>query len=104
MGFSKPKHYLTDSRQPLWHQQCCVSVKVLFVLAEELCTLVITEAFPEDSGLFKCVVLNSFGTVSCVAMLEVYDGTICLYLPSQFIRMCLSHFHASAFVQTWRSS
>ncbi|KAM6924016.1 palladin [Xenentodon cancila] len=42
-------------------------------VAEELCTLVITEAFPEDSGLFKCVVLNSFGTVSCCAMLEVYS-------------------------------
>ncbi|XP_041653251.1 myopalladin isoform X2 [Cheilinus undulatus] len=40
---------------------------------EELCTLVITEAFPEDSGLFKCVALNSFGTVSCSAILEVYD-------------------------------
>ncbi|XP_041845691.1 myopalladin-like [Melanotaenia boesemani] len=40
---------------------------------EELCTLVITEAFPEDSGLFKCVVLNNFGTVSCSAMLEVYN-------------------------------
>lgn len=40
---------------------------------EELCTLVITEAFPEDSGLFKCVVHNAFGTVSCSAMLEVYD-------------------------------
>ncbi|XP_034740043.1 palladin isoform X2 [Etheostoma cragini] len=40
---------------------------------EELCTLVITEAFPEDSGLFKCVALNSFGTVSCSAILEVYN-------------------------------
>ncbi|KAM9741804.1 palladin isoform 1-T1 [Menidia menidia] len=40
---------------------------------EELCTLVITEAFPEDSGLFKCVVLNSYGTVSCSAILEVYN-------------------------------
>ncbi|KAM4586045.1 palladin isoform 2-T2 [Fundulus diaphanus] len=40
---------------------------------EELCTLVITEAFPEDSGLFKCVVHNSYGTVSCSAMLEVYN-------------------------------
>ncbi|XP_015244618.1 PREDICTED: palladin-like [Cyprinodon variegatus] len=40
---------------------------------EELCTLVITEAFPEDSGIFKCVVLNSYGTVSCSALLEVYD-------------------------------
>lgn len=41
----------------------------------------ITEAFPEDSGLFKCVVHNTFGTVSCSAMLEVYDGGkfICTY-------------------------
>ncbi|KAK9517499.1 hypothetical protein VZT92_022866 [Zoarces viviparus] len=39
---------------------------------EELCTLVISEAFPEDSGLFKCVAFNSFGTVSCSALLEVY--------------------------------
>lgn len=34
----------------------------------------ITEAFPEDSGLFKCVALNSFGTVSCSAVLQVCDG------------------------------
>ncbi|KAJ4946125.1 hypothetical protein JOQ06_023800 [Pogonophryne albipinna] len=40
---------------------------------EELCTLVITEAFPEDSGIFKCVVINPFGTVSCSAILEVYN-------------------------------
>ncbi|XP_047440881.1 myopalladin isoform X2 [Mugil cephalus] len=40
---------------------------------EELCTLVITEAFPEDSGLFKCVVTNPFGSVSCSAILEVYN-------------------------------
>ncbi|XP_034453338.1 myopalladin isoform X1 [Hippoglossus hippoglossus] len=40
---------------------------------EELCTLVITEAFPEDSGLFKCVAHNSFGTISCSAILEVFN-------------------------------
>ncbi|XP_028975335.2 myotilin isoform X2 [Esox lucius] len=39
---------------------------------EELCTLVITEAFPEDSGVFKCIAGNAFGTVSCNALLEVY--------------------------------
>ncbi|XP_046871086.1 palladin [Hypomesus transpacificus] len=39
---------------------------------EELCTLVITEAFPEDSGMFKCMALNQYGTVSCSALLEVY--------------------------------
>ncbi|MGH0147588.1 UNVERIFIED_CONTAM: hypothetical protein FKN15_010848 [Acipenser sinensis] len=41
---------------------------------EEVCTLVITEAFPEDSGLFKCVAGNQYGTVSCSALLEVYSG------------------------------
>lgn len=46
--------------------------------AEELCTLVITEAFPEDSGLFKCMALNPFGTVSCSAILEVYNGELCM--------------------------
>ncbi|KAJ3588460.1 hypothetical protein NHX12_012052, partial [Muraenolepis orangiensis] len=39
---------------------------------EELCTLVITEAFPEDSGLFKCTAVNPFGSISCSALLEVY--------------------------------
>ncbi|XP_076878675.1 myotilin isoform X2 [Brachyhypopomus gauderio] len=39
---------------------------------EELCTLVITEAYPEDSGIFKCVTTNQFGSVSCSALLEVY--------------------------------
>ncbi|KAI1884983.1 hypothetical protein AGOR_G00215510 [Albula goreensis] len=39
---------------------------------EELCTLVITEAYPEDSGIFKCVACNQYGTVSCSALLEVY--------------------------------
>ncbi|KAG5851801.1 hypothetical protein ANANG_G00055640 [Anguilla anguilla] len=40
---------------------------------EELCTLVITEAYPEDSGLFKCIAGNQYGTVSCSAFLEVYS-------------------------------
>lgn len=41
-------------------------------IPEELCTLVITEAFPEDSGIFKCITSNQFGTASCSALLEVY--------------------------------
>ncbi|MBN3320605.1 PALLD protein, partial [Atractosteus spatula] len=40
---------------------------------EEVCTLVITEAFPEDSGMFKCVAGNQYGTVSCSALLDVYS-------------------------------
>ncbi|XP_028816787.1 myotilin [Denticeps clupeoides] len=43
---------------------------------EELCTLVITEAYPEDSGTFKCVAGNQFGTVSCSCLLEVYAENI----------------------------
>ncbi|XP_035388008.1 myotilin isoform X1 [Electrophorus electricus] len=39
---------------------------------EELCTLVITEAYPEDSGIFKCVTANEFGSATCSALLEVY--------------------------------
>ncbi|XP_077589683.1 palladin [Stigmatopora nigra] len=40
---------------------------------EELCTLVISEAFPEDSGVFKCIAHNPFGTDSCSAMLDIYN-------------------------------
>lgn len=43
-------------------------------IAEELCTLVITEAYPEDSGIFQCTASNHYGSVSCSAMLEVYTG------------------------------
>ncbi|NXI43747.1 PALLD protein, partial [Galbula dea] len=41
---------------------------------EEVCTLVITEAFPEDSGIFKCVAENEFGSVASSAHLSVSPG------------------------------
>ncbi|XP_053935696.1 palladin-like [Cuculus canorus] len=41
---------------------------------EEVCTLVITEAFPEDSGLFKCVAENEFGSAASSARLSVSPG------------------------------
>ncbi|KFP88859.1 Palladin, partial [Apaloderma vittatum] len=41
---------------------------------EEVCTLVITEAFPEDSGTFKCVAENEFGSVASSAHLSVSPG------------------------------
>ncbi|NXW40444.1 PALLD protein, partial [Nyctiprogne leucopyga] len=41
---------------------------------EEVCTLVITEAFPEDSGIFKCVAENEFGSVASSACLSVSPG------------------------------
>ncbi|NWJ03015.1 PALLD protein, partial [Crypturellus undulatus] len=41
---------------------------------KEVCTLVITEAFPEDSGIFKCVAENEFGTAASSARLSVSPG------------------------------
>ncbi|KAJ7401796.1 palladin-like protein [Pitangus sulphuratus] len=38
---------------------------------KEVCTLVITEAFPEDSGIFKCVAENEFGSAASSAHLSV---------------------------------
>ncbi|NXD80840.1 MYPN protein, partial [Halcyon senegalensis] len=45
-----------------------------FVISEEVCTLVITEAFPEDSGIFKCVAENEFGSAASSACLSVSPG------------------------------
>ncbi|XP_051508283.1 myopalladin-like isoform X2 [Myxocyprinus asiaticus] len=39
--------------------------------SEEICTLVIAEVFPEDSGMFTCTASNKYGTVSSVAVLRV---------------------------------
>lgn len=45
----------------------------LFFL-EEICTLVIAEAFPEDGGLFCCTASNLYGSVSSTAQLTVTPG------------------------------
>ncbi|XP_072537739.1 palladin isoform X2 [Salminus brasiliensis] len=42
---------------------------------EEICTLVIAEAFPEDGGLFRCCATNQYGSVSCNAQLTVTPVT-----------------------------
>ncbi|XP_029926896.1 myopalladin [Myripristis murdjan] len=39
--------------------------------SEEICTLVIAEVFPEDSGIFTCTASNKYGTVSSIAALKV---------------------------------
>ncbi|XP_030603938.1 myopalladin [Archocentrus centrarchus] len=39
--------------------------------SEEICTLVIAEVFPEDSGMFTCTANNKYGTVSSSAALKV---------------------------------
>ncbi|XP_014009748.2 myopalladin isoform X2 [Salmo salar] len=38
---------------------------------KEICTLVIAEVFPEDSGTFTCTASNKYGTVSSIAALRV---------------------------------
>ncbi|KPP69107.1 myopalladin-like, partial [Scleropages formosus] len=40
---------------------------------KEICTLVIAEVFPEDSGTFTCTAKNKYGTVSSIAYLKVKD-------------------------------
>ncbi|NWW79974.1 PALLD protein, partial [Climacteris rufus] len=44
------------------------------LISEEVCTLVITEAFPEDSGIFKCVAENEFGSAASSAHVSVSPG------------------------------
>lgn len=41
---------------------------------EEICTLVIAETFPEDSGLFTCTATNEYGSVTSSAQLTVCSG------------------------------
>ncbi len=49
-------------------------------LAEEICTLVIAEAFPEDGGLFCCTATNQYGSDNSMAQLTVTPGVFTLYL------------------------
>ncbi|XP_055025429.2 myopalladin [Misgurnus anguillicaudatus] len=44
--------------------------------SEEICTLVIAEVFPEDSGTFTCTASNKYGTVSSIAVLRVKGRNI----------------------------
>uniref|UniRef100_A0A8D0ALM0 Ig-like domain-containing protein n=1 Tax=Sander lucioperca TaxID=283035 RepID=A0A8D0ALM0_SANLU len=49
--------------------------------SKEICTLVIAEVFPEDSGVFTCTASNKYGTVSSAATLRV-KGNTCVSLSS----------------------
>lgn len=46
----------------------------MFYCLEEICTLVIAEAFPEDGGLFCCAASNPFGSMNSTAHLTVTAG------------------------------
>ncbi|NWS06156.1 PALLD protein, partial [Motacilla alba] len=52
----------------------CYNIMPESPISEEVCTLVITEAFPEDSGIFKCVAENEFGSAASSAHLSVSPG------------------------------
>uniref|UniRef100_A0A8C2C9R0 Myopalladin n=1 Tax=Cyprinus carpio TaxID=7962 RepID=A0A8C2C9R0_CYPCA len=43
---------------------------------KEICTLVIAEVFPEDSGTFTCIASNKYGTVSSTAVLRVKGNVL----------------------------
>ena len=46
------------------------------LILEEICTLVISEVFPEDSGTFTCTASNKYGTVSSIASLRVKGNVL----------------------------
>lgn len=47
-----------------------------FFPTEEICTLVIAEAFPEDGGLFSCTASNPYGSINSTAQLTVTAGEL----------------------------
>lgn len=47
---------------------------IFLLFPEEICTLVIAETFPEDSGLFMCTATNEHGSVTSSAQLTVCSG------------------------------
>ncbi|XP_053149982.1 myotilin isoform X5 [Hemicordylus capensis] len=67
----RENHQIMDSADfRILRKKACLSM-----VPEEVCTLVITEAFPEDSGIFKCIAENEFGAVASSAHLTVSQGT-----------------------------
>uniref|UniRef100_A0A8D0HGN6 Myotilin n=1 Tax=Sphenodon punctatus TaxID=8508 RepID=A0A8D0HGN6_SPHPU len=63
-------HIIDSADFRILRKKACLST-----VPEEVCTLVITEAFPEDSGVFKCIAENEFGAVASSARLFVSEGT-----------------------------
>ncbi|KAF4790874.1 Myotilin [Turdus rufiventris] len=67
----------TPTLQVHWYReydQIMDSADFRILRKKEVCTLVITEAFPEDSGIFKCVAENDFGSAASSAHLSVSPG------------------------------
>lgn len=66
-----------------------------FLYLEEICTLVIAEVFPEDSGMFTCTASNKYGTVSSSAELKV-KGNTSVTLYEKHVTTVVIHSHKSA--------
>lgn len=80
---SETVHVLTEKQKQYediisWiqpgHKHVCVCMCSVLLCPEEICTLVIAEAFPEDGGLFCCTASNPYGSVNCTAHLTVTAG------------------------------
>uniref|UniRef100_A0A6Q2X1S6 Palladin n=1 Tax=Esox lucius TaxID=8010 RepID=A0A6Q2X1S6_ESOLU len=76
--------------------------------AEEICTLVISEAFPEDGGQFCCTASNRYGSVSSTAQLFVTGGAFNTH-TGELQNYCFNyhlinkHFVVQNHVVTWVS-
>ncbi|XP_069055365.1 myotilin isoform X2 [Pleurodeles waltl] len=68
VNWYREHHPIIDSADfRILRKKACLSA-----VPEEVCTLVITEAYPEDSGVFKCVAENNDGVVTSSAHLFVF--------------------------------
>ncbi|XP_012987596.2 myopalladin isoform X1 [Esox lucius] len=63
---------------------------------EEICTLVIAEVFPEDSGTFTCTASNKYGTVSSIAKLRVKGNDNTIRSNTKTLRGTLTMEHSSS--------
>uniref|UniRef100_A0A3B4A0R9 Ig-like domain-containing protein n=1 Tax=Periophthalmus magnuspinnatus TaxID=409849 RepID=A0A3B4A0R9_9GOBI len=96
----------TPPMQVLWYreeEQILDSDDFRILRKKELCTLVITEAFPEDSGVYKCVALNSYGSVSCASSSLLSPSSSSLLSPSSSTLLSPSS-STSPLTRTVRSS
>ncbi|KAJ7422377.1 hypothetical protein BTVI_14297 [Pitangus sulphuratus] len=59
---------------------------ISYPLIEEICTLVIAEAFPEDSGIFTCTATNEHGSVTSSAQLVVCSANLESSIHESLIR------------------
>ncbi|KAK2527594.1 Palld [Columba guinea] len=69
------RNKLVVRRSPIVNKHFLVFKNNGYPLLEEICTLVIAETFPEDSGLFTCTATNEHGSVTSSAQLTVCSAS-----------------------------